>query len=30
MWWMLLVFLTHFFGYLVLRGWVFVRRRATA
>ena len=30
MWWMLLVFLTHFFGYLVLRGWVFIRRRATA
>jgi hypothetical protein len=30
LWWMLLVFLTHFVGYLALRGWVFFRRRATA
>jgi len=30
LWWMLLVFLTHFVGYLALRGWVFYRRRATA
>lgn len=29
LWWMLLVFLTHFVGYLLLRGWVFFRRRAT-
>ena len=29
LWWMLLVFLTHFLGYLALRGWVFYRRRAT-
>jgi hypothetical protein len=29
LWWMLLVFLTHFLGYLALRGWVFFRRRAT-
>ncbi|HEX2427876.1 MAG TPA: hypothetical protein VHI53_08100 [Gaiellaceae bacterium] len=28
LWWMLLVFLTHFLGYLALRGWVFYRRRA--
>ncbi|HZO50779.1 MAG TPA: hypothetical protein VFB26_11585 [Gaiellaceae bacterium] len=27
LWWMLLVFFTHFVGYLVLRGWVFVKRR---
>jgi len=30
LWWMLLVFLTHFLGYLALRGWVFYRRRAAA
>ena len=30
LWWMLLVFLTHFLGYLALRGWVFFRRRAPA
>ncbi len=30
-WWLQLVFLFHFLGYLVLRGWVFYRRhRATA
>jgi TctA family transporter len=28
LWWMLLVFLTHFLGYLALRGWVFYQRRA--
>ena len=28
LWWMLLVFLTHFVGYLALRGWVFFRHRA--
>ena len=28
LWWMLLVFLTHFFGYLALRTWVFYKRRA--
>ena len=28
LWWMLLVFFTHFVGYLALRGWVFYRRRA--
>jgi hypothetical protein len=27
LWWMLLVFFTHFLGYLALRGWVFYRRR---
>lgn len=30
LWWMLLVFLTHFLGYLALRGWVYYRRRAAA
>jgi hypothetical protein len=30
LWWMLLVFLTHFAGYLVLRAWVFYRRRRPA
>jgi hypothetical protein len=30
LWWMLLVFLTHFLGYLALRAWVFVRRRRAA
>jgi hypothetical protein len=30
LWWMLLVFMTHFLGYLALRGWVIYRRRATA
>ena len=29
-WWLLLVFLTHFVGYLALRGYVAYRRRATA
>ena len=29
-WWMLLVFLTHFLGYLALRAWAYYRRRATA
>jgi hypothetical protein len=29
-WWLQLVFLTHFFGYLALRGWVFFRRYLTA
>lgn len=29
-WWLQLVFLTHFIGYLVLRGWVFFRRYVTA
>jgi hypothetical protein len=28
LWWMLLVFLTHFVGYLALRGWVFYKSRA--
>lgn len=28
LWWMLLVFFTHFVGYLALRGYVFYRRRA--
>jgi hypothetical protein len=27
LWWMLLVFFTHFLGYLALRGWVFYKRR---
>jgi hypothetical protein len=26
LWWMLLVFFTHFVGYLVLRGWVLYKR----
>ena len=31
LWWLQLVLLFHFVGYLVLRGWVFYRRRrATA
>ena len=31
LWWIQLTFLTHFFGYLALRFWVFFRRhRATA
>lgn len=30
LWWVQLVFLTHFFGYLALRGWVFYRRFRTA
>jgi len=25
-WWLMLVFLTHFIGYLALRGYVLVRR----
>jgi hypothetical protein len=28
LWWMLLVFFTHFIGYLALRGYGFYRRRA--
>lgn len=28
LWWMLLVFFTHFLGYLALRGWVFYKRGA--
>lgn len=28
-WWLLLVFLTHFVGYLALRGYVAYRRRTT-
>jgi hypothetical protein len=27
LWWMLLVFFTHFIGYLALRGWVFYKRQ---
>jgi hypothetical protein len=27
LWWMLLVFFTHFVGYLALRGWVFYKRQ---
>jgi hypothetical protein len=30
LWWMLLVFFTHFFGYLALRAWGFYKRRAPA
>jgi len=31
LWWIQLTFLTHFFGYLALRFWIFFRRRrATA
>jgi hypothetical protein len=30
LWWLQLVFLTHFIGYLALRGWVFFRRYRTA
>jgi hypothetical protein len=30
LWWLQLVFLTHFIGYLALRGWVFFRRYLTA
>ncbi len=30
LWWMLLVFFTHFLGYLALRAWVFYRRHHTA
>ncbi len=29
-WWLLLVFMTHFFGYFILRGYVFYRRRSEA
>jgi hypothetical protein len=29
-WWLLLVFMTHFVGYLVLRVYAFVRRRQIA
>lgn len=30
LWWMLLVFFTHFLGYLALRVWVFYQRRTAA
>jgi hypothetical protein len=30
LWWMLLVFLTHFFGYIALRVWVFYKRHPAA
>jgi hypothetical protein len=30
LWWMLLVFFTHFLGYLALRGWVVYKRHAPA
>ena len=30
LWWLLLVFFTHFVGYLALRAFVFYRRRAAA
>jgi hypothetical protein len=30
LWWMLLVFFTHFLGYLALRVWVFFRRHRAA
>ncbi|MDQ2984936.1 MAG: hypothetical protein M3R70_13590 [Actinomycetota bacterium] len=29
-WWIQLVVLTHFVGYLVLRGWFFYRRHSAA
>jgi hypothetical protein len=29
-WWLLLVFMTHFVGYLLLRGYAFFRRRQLA
>ncbi len=29
-WWLLLVFLTHFVGYLALRGYAFHHRRSAA
>jgi hypothetical protein len=29
LWWMLLVFFTHFLGYVALRAWVFYKRHAT-
>jgi hypothetical protein len=29
-WWLQLTFLTHFIGYLALRGWVLYRRTRTA
>jgi hypothetical protein len=29
-WWLLLVFMTHFVGYLALRIYAFLRRRRTA
>jgi hypothetical protein len=29
-WWLLLVFMTHFVGYLALRVYAFLRRRRTA
>ena len=30
LWWMLLVFFTHFLGYLALRGWALYQRRRAA
>ena len=30
LWWMLLVFFTHFLGYLALRAWVFYKRHVPA
>lgn len=30
LWWLLLVFFTHFLGYLALRAWVFFRRHRAA
>ena len=29
-WWLLLVFMTHFVGYLILRVYAFIRQRRTA
>jgi hypothetical protein len=29
-WWLLLVFLTHFVGYLILRGYAYYRHREAA
>jgi hypothetical protein len=29
-WWLLLVFMTHFVGYLLLRGYAYYRRRSEA
>jgi hypothetical protein len=29
-WWLLLVFITHFVGYLILRGYAFYRRRTAS
>ena len=30
LWWLLLVFFVHFFGYLALRAWVLYKRHRTA